>query len=151
MRDTGTLTSDTLHRYFVSGLLLGGPLRIDASDGSPIDAFRCGESRWDPDSSHFVPVPKWWSFSGSGYIRVQSLVYSSNPTYIPDDGWIRTLGGSLLLWVTPEHRTCSCHAASESAVTTNPCDGWLANSVWRHVPRWADVKSMMTEDETERD
>ena len=50
MRDTGTLTSDTLHRYFVSGLLLGGPLRIDASDGSPIDAYY-GEGTTEAEGS----------------------------------------------------------------------------------------------------
>ena len=120
----------------------------NAVDGSPVGVLSRGESRWDPARSHFISIPKWWP---DGSLRIQALIYTANPLYIPNDGWIRTLDGDLLLYVPPEHRACSCHVASESMVTTDPRDERLANSVWKHLPRWADVKRMMTEDETDQE
>ncbi|KAL5493028.1 hypothetical protein ACEPAI_4476 [Sanghuangporus weigelae] len=122
----------------------------NATNGDPVGVLRRGESRWDAERQHFVSIPKWWptlwwlkSFS------IQSLVYSSNPLYVPEDGWIRTLDGGLLLWVPPQHRHCSCHAARESTVTTNDRDERLKTSVWKDIPQRTNWMKMMNVEESD--
>ena len=112
----------------------------NATDGSPVGVLPRGESRWDPARSHFVSIPEWWPRHWwNTVLRIQALVYSANPLYIPDDGWIRTLDGNLFLWIPREHRSCSCHAASESTMTTNLYDErLLARSAWKDLSEARD-------------
>ncbi|KAL5504957.1 hypothetical protein ACEPAH_7620 [Sanghuangporus vaninii] len=65
------------------------------------------------------------------------------PAYVPDDGWIRTSNGELLLWVPVEHRNGVCDRSSMCI----PPDalGHLVRVDWdklRHGPSWADVRKM---------
>ncbi|KAL5492841.1 hypothetical protein ACEPAI_4289 [Sanghuangporus weigelae] len=120
----------------------------NAMNGSPTGVISRGESRWDPERQCFVSIPKWWPISSWKSFTTQSLVYSSNPLYISDDGWIRTLDEGLLLWVPPDHRCCRCHAASESTITTNDCDGRLKSSAWKDLPQWKDWTNMMNAEES---
>ncbi|KAL5510903.1 hypothetical protein ACEPAG_4660 [Sanghuangporus baumii] len=115
----------------------------NATNGDSVGVLRRGESRWDSEKQHFVSIPHWWPASRWKSFTTQSLVYSSNPLYVPEDGWIRTLDGGLLLWVPPGHRRCSCHAAGESTITTNDCDERLQTSAWKDVPQGTDWATMM--------
>ena len=132
-----------------------GTIRFwDATDGTPIGVLHRGESRWDTERQHFVSLPRWWpgfavtvrtrskSFIYSPDVR-SAIIYSANPPYIPDDGWIRSFDGSPLLWVPPEHRDCSCHAALESTLTTNIHDERLKSSAWKNIHRGWDWAEMM--------
>ena len=110
----------------------------NVADGTPTGALRRGESRWDRERQCFVSVPCWWPCSLWRAFTEQALVYSANPLYIPDDGWIRTLDDRLFLWIPPEHRNCSCHAAAERTMTTNPNDERLGKSVWKDLAEERD-------------
>ncbi|KAL5492993.1 hypothetical protein ACEPAI_4441 [Sanghuangporus weigelae] len=114
-----------------------------ATNGNPVSVLRREESRWDVEGQHFVSIPSWWPSSSRKSLSIQSLVYSVNPLYIPDDGWIRTVGGGLLLWVPPQHRNCSCHAARESTITANDRDERLKTSAWKDIPQGANWVKMM--------
>lgn len=125
----------------------------NATTGVPIGTLRRGESRWDPENQHFASIPRWFPrLAYTSSLRVHAIIYSANPLYVPDDGWIRTLDGGLFLWVPPEHRACSCHIISEGTVTANPQDERLKNSAWKSVPRGRDwAKMAMNKEESERD
>ncbi|KAL5531017.1 hypothetical protein ACEPAG_3893 [Sanghuangporus baumii] len=120
----------------------------NAKDGSQSGILFRGDSRWDLERHCFVSIPKWWPISSWKSFTTQSLMYSSNPLYVSDDGWIRTLDGGLLLWVPPDHRRCSCHAASESTITTNDCDGRLKSSAWKDLPQWKDWTNVMNAEDS---
>ena len=135
----------------------------DATDGAPIGVLHRGESRWDTERQHFVSLPRWWpdfavavrmrsrAFICSPDVR-SAVIYSANPPYIPDDGWIRSLDGSPLLWVPPEHRDCSCHTALERTLTTNIRDERLKSSAWKNIHRgWDWAEMMMDMQGLERD
>ncbi|KAL5530881.1 hypothetical protein ACEPAG_3757 [Sanghuangporus baumii] len=115
----------------------------NATNGDPVGVLPRGESRWDSEKQHFVSIPHWWPASRWKSFTTQSLVYSSNPLYVPEDGWIRTLDGGLLLWVPPEHRCCSCHATRESTITANDCDERLRTTAWMDIPQGVNWAKMM--------
>ncbi|KAL5530880.1 hypothetical protein ACEPAG_3756 [Sanghuangporus baumii] len=121
----------------------------NATSGDSVDVLRRGESRWDAEAQHFVSIPSWWPASSWKSFSIQSLVYSSSPLYVPDDGWIRTLDGGLLLWVPPQHRHCSCHAAPESTITANDRDERLKTSAWKDIPQGANWAKMMNVEESD--
>ncbi|KAL5510901.1 hypothetical protein ACEPAG_4658 [Sanghuangporus baumii] len=125
----------------------------NATNGDPVGVLRRGESRWDAETQHFVSIPSWWPASRWWKsFSIQSVVYSSNPLYVPEDGWIRTLDGELLLWVPPQHRRCSCHAAQESILstnTTNDCDERLSTSAWKYIPQGTNWTRMMNIEESD--
>ncbi|KAL5513808.1 hypothetical protein ACEPAH_4209 [Sanghuangporus vaninii] len=112
----------------------------NATNGDPVGVLRPGESRWDAERQCFASSPNWWP---QYPMTIQSLVYSSNPLYVPDDGWIRTLDGGFLLWIPPQHRRCSCHTASESTITANDHDERLRTSAWKYVPQGTNWAKMM--------
>ncbi|KAL5493029.1 hypothetical protein ACEPAI_4477 [Sanghuangporus weigelae] len=121
----------------------------DAANGDQFGVLLRGESRWDAECQHFISIPNWWPASWWKSFTIQSLVYSSNPLYVPEDGWIRTLDGDLLLWVPPQHRRCSCHAAPESTITANDCDERLKTSAWKDIPQGANWAKMMNVEESD--
>ena len=116
----------------------------NANDGTPVGVLRRHESLWDPVRSYFVSIAPWWPDPSWRSFTTQALIYSANPLYVQDDGWIRALDGGLLLWIPWEHRVCSCHSTSESTVTTNPHDERLKKSPRRDLPRWADIVKLLS-------
>lgn len=119
----------------------------NAIGGALTGILRRGESCWDTERHCFVSVPHWWPDPRWKSFTTQAYIYSANPLYIPDDGWIRTLDEQPFLWVSSEHRNCSCHAASENTMTTNPDDGRLATSAWRDYSQVRDwTKSVDLDD-----
>ncbi|KAL5536237.1 hypothetical protein ACEPAF_58 [Sanghuangporus sanghuang] len=116
----------------------------NATNGDPIGVLRRRESHWDAERQHFVSIPSWWPApSWLKSFTIQSLVYSSNPLYVPDNGWIRALDRGLPLWVPPQHRRCSCHAPRESTITANDRDERLKMSAWKDVPQGTNWTKMM--------
>ena len=64
------------------------------------------------------------------------------PAHIPDDGWIRTLDGGLLLWVPAEHRNVVCDM-SQRCISREETDQPI-RILWDklcHGERWSDVWS----------
>lgn len=112
----------------------------NASDGTCAGRICRRESLWDPTRQFFLSIPEWWPESR---LKVRSLVYSADPTIIPEDGWIRTMNGGLLVWVPPEHRECSCHLAGRVTTTSDDGDENVQSSSWKGLPCGEDWTRVM--------
>ncbi|EJC99868.1 uncharacterized protein FOMMEDRAFT_22905 [Fomitiporia mediterranea MF3/22] len=117
-----------------------GTIRIwDAHTGACIKTMFPYESRWDPDAQCFLTV--------ASNLRTFFIAHTTNPSTIPDDGWVRTLDGSLFLWVPLEHQRSICHTGQVRI--PNNKDGKVMYMDWTKIPHgkdWAKIMSVKGSD-----
>ena len=118
----------------VSGSPDGTLIIWDAHNGDQKEIVRRGEEFWDTDMHCYMAIPTWWPalIAPTTKSVLPSFRPEPGPLVMEDDGWIRTPGGHLVLWVPTNYRPL-LRQFSTSCTDKGPEQGRRLD--WRRIYR----------------